>query len=250
MNFPSILQAINIILILSLLFIAYKYAETFWTFKVNKPYLWTQEEKNISKELKALEFESRDKLRFYFFWFQIERLKNENVKGDFAELGVYKGKIANIIYEMDKNRVLHLFDTFKGFDEKDLLLERKQVDKFNIAEFSDTSLEGVKNYINGSEKIIFHPGHFPETTAGLENDFFSFVHLDADLYASTLAGLNFFYPRLSPGGVIVIHDYNHNWEGVKKAVKEFMPNIPESLIELPDIQGSAMIIKNKSIVLI
>ena len=57
--------------------------------------------------------------------------------------------------------------------------------------------------------------------------------------------MKFFYERLSPGGVIIIHDYNHTWDGIKRALDEFLPTIPESLIELPDWQGSAMIVKNK-----
>ena len=70
------------------------------------------------------------------------------------------------------------------------------------------------------------------------------MHLDADLYLPTIEGLKFFYPKLSAGGVIIIHDYNHTWDGIKKALDEFMPGIPESLIELPDWKGSVMIIKN------
>ncbi len=49
---------------------------------------------------------------------------------------------------------------------------------------------------------------------------FSFVHLDVDLYESTLAGLEYFYPRLIPGGVILSHDYSI-LAGVKKAFEDF-----------------------------
>jgi len=54
--------------------------------------------------------------------------------------------------------------------------------------------------------------------------------------------LGFF--RILNEGVIIIHDYNHNWNGVRKAVDEFAKTIPESIIEITDWQGSAMIIKN------
>ncbi len=178
-------------------------------------------------------------------WFQIERLKKENVPGSFAELGVYKGEWANIIFEMDRSRTLHLFDTFSGFDESDLKLEKTTGGKFNTKEFSDTSLEAVKKYINGGDNIIFHEGHFPGTARGLESETFAFVNIDADLYVPTREGLKFFYPRLSPGGVILIHDYNHTWDGARKAIDEFVATIPESLVELPDWQGSVMIVKNR-----
>ena len=110
--------------------------------------------------------------------------------------------------------------------------------------FADTSVEKVQRYIGAHVNIRYKPGFFPETTAGLETEKFALVHIDADLYAPTVEALTFFYPRLSNGGVIIVHDYNHNWDGIPKAINEFMETIPESLIELSDWQGSAMLIKN------
>ena len=243
----GIIGVINIVLLILFLFIVFKYLETFWSYKINKPYLWEQAIKNkqISKELKSLEFETRDKVRFYTLWFQTVRLKKHNVPGHFAELGVYKGITANILYEMDRSRELHLFDTFQGFHPKDLQYETSKAEKYTTKEFSDTTVEAVKKYINGGNAVKFHAGYFPETAAGLENELFALVSIDADLYKPTLEGLRFFYSRLAPGGVILIHDYNHNWNGVQKAVDEFLKTIPENIAELPDWQGSAMLIKNK-----
>ena len=73
---------------------------------------------------------------------------------------------------------------------------------------------------------------------------FALVNLDADLYKPTLAGLRYFYPLLSPGGVIIVHDYNFKWPGIKKATDEFVATIPESLVMVPDMEGSVMIIKS------
>lgn len=243
----SIFGIVNIILLILFLFLVFKYAETFWSYKISKPYVWAQGIKNkiISKELKSLEFGTRDKVRFYMLWFQIERLKKNKVPGSFAELGVYKGITANMMYEMDRTRTLHLFDTFRGFDEKDLQREKKQGGKYTTREFADTSVDAVKKYINGGDAIVFHEGYFPDTAKGLENEVFAFVNIDADLYNPTLDGLQFFYSRLSPQGVLMIHDYNHTWEGVKQAVDEFCAGIPESIVELPDWQGSILIVKNK-----
>jgi O-methyltransferase len=237
----------NILLLVLFLFIVFKYAETFWSYKINKPYQWEQGIKNktISKELRSLEFETRDKVRFYAFWLQIERLKRNKIPGSFAELGVYKGITANMMYEMDRTRTLHLFDTFTGFQETDLQQEKAQGGKYTTKEFSDTSVEAVRKYINGGEAIVFHEGYFPDTTAGLEKETFALVSIDVDLYKPTLAGLQFFYDRLTAGGIIMIHDYNHNWEGVKTAVDEFIATIPEALVELPDWQGSVILVKNK-----
>lgn len=245
MNFS--IDIISGILLLILILIVYKYLETFWSYKIPKPYKWEEAVKNkmVSKKLISLERNYHDKIRFYSIWFQIERILKENIVGDLAELGVHKGETAKLIYEMATNRKLHLFDTFEGFNEKDLKYENKPGGKYTTNEFSDTDQETVRKYIDGGDRIVFYPGYFPATSAGLEHLKFSFIHLDADLYLPTLEGLKFFYARLSPGGVIIVHDYNHTWDGIKKAFDEFMPTIPETLIELPDWKGSVMIVKNK-----
>ena len=184
----------------------------------------------------------RDKVRFYTFWLQIERLKNDHIEGSFAELGVYKGETARIIHLMDPSRRFLLFDTFSGFAKQDLDATGEEV---NDVDFSDTDIEQVRQFISGNENVIFHAGYFPETARNAGDEKFAFVHLDADLYAPTLAGLQHFYPRLQPGGVIMVHDYNHNWEGVTKAVNEFAATLAESVVPIADWQGSVMIVKNK-----
>lgn len=244
----SIFNILSGVLLIVLLFFIYKYLETFWSFKLGKPHKWEDAVKNnlVSEKLKVLERNYFDKIRFYNMWLQIERLKREKIPGDFAELGVHKGETAKMIYEMDSNRKLHLFDTFEGFNSLDLKHENAQGGKYTTKEFSDTSLEEVKNEIDGGEQVVFYKGYFPRTTIGLDGLKFSFVHLDADLYLPTIEGLRYFYPKLSSGGVIIIHDYNHTWDGIKKALDEFMPTIPESLIELSDWKGSVMIVKNSN----
>ena len=242
----SMFQALNIILVMVLLFLGYQYLETFWSYKISKPYAWEKAVKNksVSKELIKMERAYRDKVRFYNLWFQVQRLKKNKVSGAFAEIGVHLGETARAIHQMDKDRIFYLFDTFEGFTEEDLAHENQTDDRFSTTMFADTSLDKVKMYINGSDSLRFKPGFFPDTSEGLEDEQFALIHIDADLYAPTIAALNFFYPRLNKGGIIIVHDYNHNWHGIPKAIDEFIGTIPESLIEIPDQSGSAMIIKN------
>ena len=239
-------QLISILLVLVLLFLGFKVLESKWSYKISKPHKWEVaiDHGKISNKLKKLERTYRDKVRFYTFWLQIERINSEKIPGALAELGVYKGATANIIHQMDTSRTLHLFDTFEGFAKQDLVLENSTEDKFSTSNFSDTSLEMARKYINGNKKVHFHPGYFPDSTKNLKDTNFAFVHLDADLYRPTLAALNYFYPKLSVGGVIIIHDYNHTWDGLRKAIDEFVQSIPETIVEVADWQGSIMIVKN------
>jgi O-methyltransferase len=244
----SFFQLGNIILVLILVFLAFKILETKWSYKISKPYAWGEAVRKgeVSSKLKKIERFYRDKARFYAIWFQIRRLKRENISGAFAEVGVYQGETAKMIHEMDSERSLHLFDTFQGFAKEDIKLEQPSNPNLHT-DFSDTSIEQVKKFVDGNANVFFHVGYFPSTTEKLTDKQYAFVHLDADLYQPTLAGLRYFYPRLTPGGLILIHDYNHNWSGVTKAVDEFLTTIPEGPVELMDWQGSLMIIKNKKL---
>jgi Macrocin-O-methyltransferase (TylF) len=47
-------------------------------------------------------------------------LETEHVAGSIAELGVYKGTTAKLLHELLPGRTLWLFDTFEGFDARDL----------------------------------------------------------------------------------------------------------------------------------
>jgi O-methyltransferase len=243
----SIFQIINFLLIFLVLFFFVKYI---WGIFYDKNYQPTQWEhkiktKQVSKELIRLERNYPDKVRFFNFWFQIERIKKEKIKGCFAELGVYKGETARLIHKMDTLRKFYLFDTFDGFRNKDLDIEIGEAAKYTTQDFADTNINRVKNYINGNENLIFRKGYFPDTTKDLENETYAFVNMDADLHNPTKEGLLYFYPRLASGGVIIIHDYNYKWEGAVKAVDDFVKTIPENLVYLPDMYCSVMIIKNK-----
>ena len=66
------------------------------------------------------------------------------------------------------------------------------------------------------------------------------MHLDVDLYRPTHAGLELFYPLVSKGGFIVVHDYNA-WPGARKATDDFLAGRPEVAVPMPDKSGSAVI---------
>ena len=64
----------------------------------------------------------------------------------------------------------------------------------------------------------------------MKDKWFSFVNLDVDTYESTKKCLEFFYPRMSAGGVIVSHDYLRR-QGSRKAVDEYFADKPEPVVE-------------------
>lgn len=163
------------------------------------------------------------------------------IEGSTAELGVYKGDFAELINHYFPDRKLYLFDTFKGFDTRDAELERAKNFSDASQNWSNTSEELVLSKMEHRENCIIRKGWFPDTAEGID-DKFCFVSLDADLYQPILAGLNFFYPRLVHGGVIMIHDFNNKgYNGVRQAVKEFCDKNNSGYVCLPDTCGSAVI---------
>jgi O-methyltransferase len=160
------------------------------------------------------------------------------VEGDFAELGVYQGGSARLIHHYAPERVLHLFDTFSGFDAREIARPEQK------GQFADTSVAAVlKRIAPLNANVIPHVGRFPDSVPEeLRSRRVAFVHLDADLFAPIIAGLEFFYPRTSRGGVVVVHDYNA-WPGARCAVDEFFADKSEVPIPMPDKSGSAIIVK-------
>jgi O-methyltransferase len=151
------------------------------------------------------------------------------VPGEIAEVGVYRGGSGRLICEEKGGRALHLFDTFDGLPPA-----TEWDPKFREGGFA-SSLEQVQAYLQRFPGVQFHKGLFPESARGLEDLRFSFVHLDVDLYRSTLSGLEWFYPRMSRGAVLISHDYTIA-KGVRKAFDEFFADKPECLIELSGSQ--------------
>ena len=81
------------------------------------------------------------------------------------------------------------------------------------------------------------PGMLFEITTleALTNRIFSFVHLDVDTYESTRDALQFFYPRMSPGGFLISHDYL-NATGVRRAFDEYFADKPEPIVRIAETQ--------------
>jgi O-methyltransferase len=151
--------------------------------------------------------------------------------GSMAEVGVFEGSSAELICKAKGESPLHLFDTFEGLPQprgsEGRVLERGQF---------AAGLAAVRSRLASYVSVHLHAGLFPQSATGLEAERFSLVHLDVDLFTSTLAGLEFFYPRMLTGGIIVSHDYSM-LPGVAEAFTAFLADKPEAVIELPTTQG-------------
>lgn len=88
----------------------------------------------------------------------VQRISDENINGCFAEVGVFKGDISKFIHKLAPHKKYYLFDTFTGFDEKDLN-EKDEKD----SRFENTSIEKVSANIGDLNNIVFKKGYVPDT---------------------------------------------------------------------------------------
>jgi hypothetical protein len=169
------------------------------------------------------------------------------VRGDTAECGVYKGASSYLILEAIEKlgKTHHAFDSFEGLSEPGLKdkVSGKRIPKWQKHDL--TSLEDeVRNNLAGFENLKIYKGWIPERFREISDKRFSFVHIDVDIYQPTYDSLVFFYPRMSPGGIILFDDYGfESCPGVKRACDEYLTGKKERLIHLPTGQG--MIIKSQ-----
>lgn len=203
---------------------------------------------SILKEYDKLAASHTLDIRYLFLISLANEIKRNNILGDIAELGVYRGVFAKRIHALLPDRHFYLLDTFNSFSEEQVDYDRK---KYNLRQdygavdrFSNTSVELALKTIGNDNWV--HPivGLFPETGEHIKDKKFAFVSLDADLYQPMKDGIEFFYPRLSPGGYIMVHDFNSPaYPGSHDAILEFAKSNNVSYIPIPDNAGSCAIQK-------
>jgi hypothetical protein len=171
-----------------------------------------------------------------FMIYSVARAQRDH-GGVFAEVGVFRGASAKVIATAKRPETkLFLFDTFEGLPDVGDLDPRFEAGMFRADQ------EDVRQRLSRYPNIELVKGLFPDSGRPINNRRISFVHLDVDTYESTRASLRFFQFRMSPGGIILSHDYSQ-CEGVKRAFDEFMEDADQyRLIELSVSQ--VMIIRN------
>lgn len=174
----------------------------------------------------------------------LERFKDlcdlYGMSGSVAEVGVFQGDFAKHINALFPDSRLYLYDTFEGFAEQDVAKEENRSVIGTYRHYANTAMETVLGKLPHPDRAVVRKGFFPDTAAG-EDDRYVFVNLDADLYAPTLAGLEYFWPKMVPGGVIFVHDFfSPEFTGVKKAVTEFTEANGISLSPIGDYRTVSM----------
>lgn len=136
-----------------------------------------------------------------------------SVPGPLAEIGVAWGGVVWSLAERFPDRTVYAYDTFCGLPDS-----MWQDGEFHRpGEFAASA--SCEEVLMAKPNIIIRKGLFPMTLG--EEHGFAMVHLDCDFYRSTLFSILGIVPRLAPGGVLVLDDWDWpNCPGVKTAVEE------------------------------
>ena len=147
----------------------------------------------------------------------VQRTIDLGVPGDFIETGVWRGGCCILIRgvlaaNQIRDRKVYLADSFEGLPRPSKLFPQDRGDTHHKIREMAVSLDEVKENFRRygllDDQVIFVKGYFSDTLPALDAGPFALVRLDGDMYESTYVALEALYPKLAPGGFIIIDDYN------------------------------------------
>ena len=207
----------------------------------NKNLMW-QDEPAFWDVWKSSPYLSRQRPDRKFVLWSMAR-NTSNLPGDTAECGVLDGASSYLICSARATCASaehHAFDSFEGLSAP----RSEDRPSSNVAfewASGDLSvpLEEAMHKLGRFDNIRYYKGWIPSRFEEVSARWFSFVHVDVDLYQPTKDSLEFFYPRLVPGGILLCDDYGyHTCPGARQAFDEFAATTPEqTVVHLPTGQG-------------
>jgi O-methyltransferase len=164
-----------------------------------------------------------DIYRNYELWDLVSQIPNQ-IEGDLLEVGVWRGGTAGVMASklnaVAPGKKIFLADTFTG------VVKATDADsQYNGGEHADTSEQTVKDLLSrdlGLNNFELLKGIFPEDTGSRISDRkFCLCHVDVDVYLSTKDIVEWIWPRLAVGGMIIYDDFGYiDTDGIIKFVNE------------------------------
>ena len=159
----------------------------------------------------------------------IETIIAERIPGDILEAGVWRGGAS--IYARgvlkafgDNGRKVYVADSFDGLPKPDQRYPADQGDQHWEIDFLKVSLDAVKANFSAydllDDQVVFVEGFFEDTLPSVPIDSLAVLRLDGDMYSSTIQVLDCLYKKVSPGGFVIIDDYNA-LKNCREAVDDF-----------------------------
>jgi O-methyltransferase len=165
-----------------------------------------------------------------------------HIPGDIVECGVFHAASSFLMLSASEGtgKHLHGFDSFEGLSkpEETDIVKRERTFKWKENDLSVPENVAAENLKKFAGHFSLYKGWIPERFHEIGEKTFSLVHIDVDLFAPTTDSLEFFWPRLSPGGMIVCDDYGfETCPGARKAMDDFFQKHNQPVIHLTTGQG-------------
>jgi len=141
---------------------------------------------------------------------------DEGIPGDLIETGAWRGGCCILMRGVLKangvtDRKVYVADSFSGLPPPDPECEQDRghdsSENEQLAVSADQVRTNFARYGLLDDQVVFVEGLFQDTLPSLDVSPFALLRLDGDLYESTLVALENLYPRLSPGGFVIVDDY-------------------------------------------
>ncbi len=160
----------------------------------------------------------------------IRSVLERGIPGDFAETGVWRGGVGIFMRAAldaygDPGRCVWMADSFAGLPEPDPRYEADRDSEFHeFADFLAVPLEQVRanfaKYGLLDDRVRFLPGWFRDTLPHAPIERLAILRLDGDMYSSTMDAITSLYPKLSPGGYVIVDDY-HTVPACRQAIDDY-----------------------------
>ena len=157
-----------------------------------------------------------------------ELAKTTDIDGDVVEFGCYEGDTSVVLARAIKDspeKWLWLYDSFEGLPEKSAEDRTALGRDFRAGELRaspETVMHKFKKYLLPDPVIKKAWFNELDPDADLPSKI-SFALLDGDFYESIKTSLALVVPKMSPGAIIMVHDFrNAALPGSAKAVNEFL----------------------------
>jgi hypothetical protein len=163
--------------------------------------------------------------------------KTKDVDGSIIECGIFKGtSFVNIcavreIFEIEHKKAIG-FDFFDDFEyseddhDEDLTEYRSFISQAGKSGISAEDLKDIMK-MKGFDNYELVKGDISKTMESYSKgiDCISFINIDVDLYRPTKKSIEYLYPKLSVGGIMLLDDYDI-FPGATRAVHEYFGNNP------------------------
>lgn len=170
-------------------------------------------------------------------WQQLARVLSDDVPGDVVELGCYVGTTSLFIRrllddtEQTGIRAFHVYDSFEGLPAKGIQDTNAAGVDFEAGKLFVSKKAFVEQFVSAHlVPPVIHKGWFEDIAPEDIPEQIAFAFLDGDFYSSIMSSLRLVYPRMAPGGRILIDDYQHETlPGVEQAIHDFFQGKPLKL---------------------